>query len=405
MTADNRRDKGDGGLYQLADGRWRAALTVGYAGGKRQRRTWTRDTKAEAKKQLDRAKAQLAKGLPLADEKLTLAAYAARWLGSPPLELRANTLRIYESIVRLHLAPGPGHVPGLGHIRLMQLSVNDVRKYMAAQLALGRSPAVVAMDRRFLRRLLADAEREEIISRNVAALAQAPAVKRVEIEPLTPEEMRQFLMAIEGDRLVALYTLTLALGLRSGEVRGLRWDDVDPEKLTVRIRQQMTRPKSTDTKGVPTDTKGPSTYFYELAEVKTARGKRTLGLPEALVPILRAHRDRQQMERKRAGPAWQGDHWGLVFCTADGSPISPQHFGERFHKLLEAAGVRRQRPHDLRHAAASYMLATGVRMDVVRDVLGHSGIGVTVDTYGHVAADVAREATTRANDMLWGASG
>ena len=131
---------------------------------------------------------------------------------------------------------------------------------------------------------------------------------------------------------------------------------------------------------------------YRLVEPKTARSRRTVGLPAQIVETLRRHKTRQLEDRLRAGPAWGGDKWGLVFCREDGEPLSSAVVTHRFQETLRAAGLPRQRFHDLRHAAASFMLAESVPLRVVMEVLGHSEIGTTANIYGHIMPELARDA-------------
>jgi integrase len=106
--------------------------------------------------------------------------------------------------------------------------------------------------------------------------------------------------------------------------------------------------------------------------------------------------------RLRAGPAWSGNDWDLVFTTDQGDPVSGSVVTHQFQALLKASGLPRQRFHDLRHAAASFMLAQDVPLRVAMDVLGHSEIAVTANTYSHVAPAIQREATERVSELLWG---
>ena len=119
-----------------------------------------------------------------------------------------------------------------------------------------------------------------------------------------------------------------------------------------------------------------------------------------LVQLLRAHRAKQLEERLKAGPAWQGDEWNLVFCAESGRPFSGFHLTHKFQALLVSLGLPRQRFHDLRHAAATFMLAQGVDLRVVMEVLGHSQIAVTANTYAHVRIEATRLAAERV-EALW----
>ena len=133
---------------------------------------------------------------------------------------------------------------------------------------------------------------------------------------------------------------------------------------------------------------------------KTDKSRRTLGLPTSLVELLRAHRNRQLQERLQAGPVWEGDKWNLIFCTETGKPISGNHLTRKFQALLTSLGLPFQRFHDLRHAAATYMLAQGVDLRVLMEVLGHSQIHTTANTYAHVRIEATREAAQRVGELL-----
>ena len=134
------------------------------------------------------------------------------------------------------------------------------------------------------------------------------------------------------------------------------------------------------------------------AEPKTARSRRTVPLPSVCVEALRRHRDRQDAERAAAEPYWD-DH-GLVFCSTIGTPIDPDNVNRAFDKLCATAGVRRVRVHDLRHTCATLLLAQGVPARVVMEILGHSQISVTLNTYTHVVSELQQDAMNRIDDVF-----
>ena len=129
------------------------------------------------------------------------------------------------------------------------------------------------------------------------------------------------------------------------------------------------------------------------------RSKRTVSLPPELIPILAAHRAEQQRQRMRAGAALE-EH-DLVFCQPDGRPIDPRHDWDAWKALLGDAGVRDARVHDGRHTAATLLLEYGVDVRVVMEILGHSGLRVTM-RYTHIATPMAQEAARRMGEALWG---
>ena len=260
-----------------------------------------------------------------------------------------------------------------------------VQAYMNAETKSGLSPYTVRNHHSVLRRALGQAERWGLVPRNVARLVSPPRIPHDEVRPLNPEQARRFLDAIEGHRLAPVFEVALSLGLRQGEILGLTWDAVDIEGAALRVDRSLQHYRGE----------------FHLDEVKTARSRRVLGLPLPLAQALKAHRGAQLRERMRLGPAWQGNDWELVFTTEFGAPLSGKAVRRLFVETLEQAGLPRQRFHDLRHCAASFMLAQGVPLKVAQEVLGHSTIAITADTYAHLTPAATRDATERVGELLW----
>jgi integrase len=209
-----------------------------------------------------------------------------------------------------------------------------------------------------------------------------PRVPTYEIQPFTPDEARVFLAAARRHRLEALYAVALTLGLRQGEALGLRWDDVDLSMGYIRVARQLQR----------FDGK------FQLVEPKTARSRRTIVMPPTICKLLTDHRERQAQERNAAGVRWK--EWGLVFTRADGYPLDGTVVTHQFHEFLDLAGLPQRRFHDLRHSCATLLLAQGVSPRVVMEILGHSQIALTMNTYTHVVPDLRRDAATRMESLL-----
>jgi integrase len=273
-------------------------------------------------------------------------------------------------------------VPTLGKIRLDQLTPQHVQEMMNGRLAVGLSTKSVAYIHQVLRTALGLAVRWDMVPRNVARLVDRPRVERKQINPLTPEEARNFLGAIRGHRLEALFSVALALGLRQGEALGLRWEDVDFATRTMRVRNQLQRIGGKLT----------------LVPPKTDRGRRTLVMPEMIVERLREHEKHQVAEKLWAGSKWRES--GLVFANRIGEPTQARRVIEQFHDALDQAGIRRVRFHDLRHSCATLLLVQGVSPRVVMEVLGHSEIALTMNAYSHVVPELQREAAARMQAIL-----
>jgi len=187
---------------------------------------------------------------------------------------------------------------------------------------------------------------------------------------------------MKGNRLEALYSVALTMGLRQGEALGLRWQDVDLELGYLRISKQLHRIDGQ----------------LQLVEPKTSRSRRSLAMPGSIMAGLREHRARQDTERRLAGDRWA--EGGFVFTTAAGGPLDGTTISKQFHHHLERAGLAQRRFHDLRHSCATLLLVQGVSPRVVMEVLGHSQIGLTMNTYSHVIPELRREAADRMDHLL-----
>lgn len=368
---------GEGSIYRRQrDGRWCSTLSLE---GTR-RKSYYGKTRREVAAKLTVALKAHRDGLPIAGERETVGQFMKAWLATIRPSVRASTYRGYESKCRTHIIPEIGRHP------VARLTPQNVELFLAGRVAAGSSPRTVQHLRAILRAALNDAMKWGRVMRNAAALVDGPRVPETEVRPLTPAEARGVLDAMRGDRLEALYSVALAMGLRQGEALALRWDDIDFAAGTLTVSASMDR-----SGGTPVRT-----------ETKTRRSRRTLALPDFAAVALRAHRGRQLEERLAAGVEWE-DH-GLVFSRRDGRPLLGVNVTRDFQRTLARAGLRRMRFHDLRHACATLLLAQGVGPRVVMEVLGHSNISLTMNLYAHVLPESQRHAAEQM-DALFSAHG
>jgi integrase len=374
-----RRGANEGTIRLRPDGRWEARVLVTGPTGRKVRRSLLARTRKEVQGKLADALRAEADGLPHPDERLTVAAFLDQWLRDSAMPtVRPKTFQSYVGIVRVHLAPG------LGHLHLARLTPQQVQAFLNAKSREHLAPRTVAYIRAVLRQALNQAERWGLVTRNAARLAEPPRVPRREVSPLSPDQAREFLDAIHGDRLEALYLVALGVGLRQGEILGLAWSDVGFVSSTLAVRHALQR---VDGRLI-------------LVEPKSVTSHRVVALPAIVLDALRAHRTRQREDRLLAGSRWHDDERGLVFTTTIGTPMDGIAVTRRFQALLLAAGLPRQRFHDLRHACASLLLAQGVSPRVVMETLGHSQISLTLNTYSHVIPALGRAAAAQMDAML-----
>ena len=366
----SRRLRGEGNVRERSDGRWEARVHL--QDGKR--KSYFGATAEEANtKRMDAVEA-LRKGLPLPAEKVTVGDFLTTWLKGHRAEIRGSTASGYESVLRNHV------IPQIGHIRLARLSPKDVQGMLTALSDKGLAPRTVQLARAVTRMALQQAVAWGDVHRNVADLVKGPKVERDAVSPWSADECQTFLAGVEGDRLEAAYVVALTLGLRQGEIVGLRWQDVDLERGEVRIVQA--RDRRTGTFGPP----------------KSQQSRRVLALPAMTVQALRAHMDRQDKEQDAMGEKWNPH--GLVFVTQVGTPVDGANLGHYFQRHVVRLELRRIRFHDLRHSCASLLLAQGVSLREIMEQLGHSQIALTANTYTHILPAMRRNVATQMDAAL-----
>jgi integrase len=365
----SRRGHGEGSIHKRNDGRWCGVVDLGWENGKRKRKYVYGETRRAVAEKMVAAQRAKDQGLPLPDERRTTGQYLEWWIAEVvPGTVKARTAEGYAGIVNRYL------VPQLGTVRLTRLGPEHVQEMMRALEERGLSPRTRQYARAVLRRALGHAERWGIVVRNAAALVDSPKLPPPRTDDaLDIADAKALLTAAHGDRLEALVTLALSVGLRKGEALGLKWDAVDLDAGFLRVAASLDRVRG---KGLV------------LSEPKTARSRRAIPLPEACAEALRGHRFRQIGERLRAGDSWQDD--GFVFTTPLGAPLDPRNVTRWFHALAQRAGLGKWRFHALRHSAATLMLAQGVPLEVISRTLGHAGYAITADVYAHVGVELLR---------------
>ena len=374
-----KRGPGEGSIYKRKDGLWAVELFLGFGpDGKKKKVTAYAKTHAEAKqKLLDLLKDRQTGVLVSPPERQTVAEFLRQWLRDVVAgSVRPRTLENYEYVIR-HVVDEIGNVP------ITKLTPQHLQRLYRKKQDQGLTRMVVLIHA-VMHKALAQAVKWGIVPRNAADAVERPKVQKREIRPLSKDELVRFLAAAEDDPLYALYVLAATCGLRMGELLGLKWEDVDFANGLLTVRRQLQW-----IKGEPV-----------FAPPKSAKSRRTIPLTSAALAALRRHKEQQAEQRLRVGEAWKD--YGLVFTTGIGTPLSPSNVRNRsFFPLLRKAGLPRIRFHDLRHTTATALLVQGVHPRLVQDLLGHSQISVTLDTYSHVTAAMLRQ-TADAMDRFLG---
>jgi integrase len=351
-----RRGRGEGSIYRRKDGSWVAQYTVG---GKR--RYIYGKTRKDVAARLNKAIAERDSGIVYDSENLKVAGYLDRWLDSIRDTLWERTWQRHEEITRLHLKPT------IGSVRLDKLNALEVQSLYRSKLDSGLSPRTVQIIHATLHKALKQAVRWSLVPRNVCEVVVPPRVPRSEIKPLDTRQARKLLdTALDTQpSFYALYVLAVTRGMRSGEILGLQWQDVDLDAGTLQVRRTV--------------------FNGAVSTPKTSRSNRGIRLPEIAVEALIRHP--------------RNSEW--VFSSKHGTSLSVHNLHNRSWKpLLRDAGLPNIRFHDLRHTCATLLLSKGVHPKLVQELLGHSSIEITLDTYSHVLPSMGDGVATAMDDLL-----
>lgn len=365
-----RRDPGDGSIFQRKDGRWVARLKL--PTGKS--RFMYGKSRGEVKKRLADAKRTLDAGKPLGNARETFGSYLEGWMAAlPATSVKPSTVDYYCRYIRKHVMTSD-----LARKPLTQLEAVDLRHLYAEKRLSGLSATTVHHLHAVIHVALTQAVDDGKLARNVAALVgrtHRPKVARHEMATIADgDKPQRFIAAARGDRFEALLVVAIATGLRQGELRALRWKDVDLDGSQLSVTGSLGGPKRSD---------------FAIGTPKNGKG-RSVALGPIVVCVLRDHRRQQAEAQLLLGAEWQDRD--LVFPNEFGDYLSTTTIGRALRRVIERAGLPRIRFHDLRHTAATIMLSNGVHPKIVSEMLGHSTIAITLDLYSHVTPNMQREA-------------
>ncbi len=309
---------------------------------------------------------------------IVLQEYLEDWLENVhKTTIRLSTYLNYRKLLSNYL------VPGLGNIKLQKLTPQQVQTFYSKKLNEGLSPKTVSNIHGVLHKALDNAVKWNMLPRNVCDAVTPPRVPRKELNFLTEEQARILLKEVNEHRLEALLTLAVTTGMRRGELLALRWQDINFTDNSLQVKRAVSYFQN---------------YGYVESEPKTSRSRRTIKLPAFVIDILIQHREYQAEQQRTAGDAWVTK--GLVFTNAWGDYYSPSTMLKVFKRFLESIDMPHMRFHDLRHSAASILLAMKVHPKVVQEILGHSQITTTMDIYSHAMPSLQDDATHQWEDKF-----
>lgn len=374
-----RRTAGTGSIEQRGPNRWRITVFRGRnteSGEIERQRVTIRGTKKDAERALRGALSKHDRGIDVVPSKITTADWLTRWLNehTETRGIEQSTRVRYDRVIRRQL------IPALGTVKLQALRPTHVRTLYAD------SSLSVSARRRchvVLSRALDDAVRAQLLVLNPARSVGPPSERRQrayadEQRVLNEEELGSLLDHAEGTAHTVPIRLTLATGLRQGELLALRWADVDLDRAVLSVNRNLQVLPRTGVQFRPP---------------KTRNARRAIEVSAATIALLRSHRRVQQEARLRLGPSWSDG--GLVFPSLVGTPWLPSNFYRGYKTLVTRSEISKPDAvvwHTLRHTAATHWIKAGVELHVVSRRLGHASAAFTMDTYGHLLPGMQRQA-------------
>jgi integrase len=364
-----RRGRGEGSVFERADGQWVGSISLGYADqGRRKRKTVYGATKQEVLDKLDKLRGDARAGrLPDAGS-LTVGQLLDRWLQSSKPKMAVRTYEEREKTVANHIRPR------LGPVKLAKLTALHVESFYADLRNDHVGAWAVRHAANALGAALNHAARLKLIPANPAAAVPKPSEPKREMLCLTQEQAHFLLSASHGRAVYPLLAVALGTGCRQGEILALTWDDVDIDKGTVSVRRCLSETKQ----------------GFVVKEPKTAAGRRTVTIPEFAVAALAERRAEELRAGLIAAP---------VFCSRTGNHLFKRNLLRAFWAAVAGANARAAelpaeearrktipaglRFHDLRHTVASLLLSQGQSLRAVSQRLGHSNPALTLKVYAH----------------------
>lgn len=372
-------------MRERSPGHWGIVIEMRDPGTGRRKRKWHSfcGTKRQAQSECARLVSEVKVGTYIEPSKTTFAQFLDRWLDDVRTRVTPKTHERYAQICHKNIAPLLGAIP------LAKLKPEQISEAYAKSLATGRrkdgrglSPRTVRQMHAIIKSALAQATKWDILVRNPAAVVRGPKVGRAAMQTYDLDQTAEMIEAARGQRVFVPALLAVLCGMRRGEIAAMRWRNVDLTAAQLAVVESAEQTKA----GV------------RFKEPKSGRG-RTIALPDSLVAELRAHRIAQAQEFLKVGRRL--DDGDFVVARPDGSPLRPHSIGQEWVRFLRRhPNLPRIRFHDLRHAHATHLLASGVHPKVASERLGHSKVGITLDLYSHVLPHMQADAAAVVDGAL-----
>ncbi|MFE1232715.1 tyrosine recombinase XerC [Streptomyces sp. NPDC058745] len=379
-----RRSRGDGGLHwDESRQRWIATVTLGFdPSGKRVVRKGSGKTKTDAKAKLKEVLRDHEDGLAVAPTNYTVENAVNDWLMYGLAGRDANTVATCTSLSRIHV------IPALGARKLRELSGEDVDKWLTEKAKTLSTRTLQAMHS-CLNRSVKRAMVRDKVKRNIVELCAIPTGQPGRpSKALKLSEAEAVLKAAAGTSAYAYIVVALLTGARTEEMRALTWDHVflrgDPDAVPP-VPPHIAVWRSVRSTG----------------DTKTKKSRRTLALPARCVDALWQQFEEQGWDRLAAGDQWTEK--GLVFSSATGTELDSTNVRRAFRQAItgaEGVDAKEWTPRELRHSFVSLLSDSGVPLEEISRLVGHSGTAVTEAVYRKQIRPVIQTGATAMDEIF-----
>jgi integrase len=334
--------------------------------------------KKDAEKDLPKIIQKLENGY-VDPENMTMEEYFNAWLERKKRSVQPGTYEHYESYMRKHI------VPGLGRWKISKLESHHIESFMDEI----HDKELSQRSKKHIYRILSSAllkGRKYGIKDGIMDDIEAPKVNRQNIEYWTKEEVSAFMSNLKSKNHALPIILSLATGMRRGEVLGLRWSKIDFDNKKISVSHQLK--------------KNDEGIWHLSPQLKTDASYRTIDIDDDTIEILKQHKRQQEKDKMKCGPDYENKD--LVCSTSIGGFIKPTYLRTVFNRTIDKSGVKKVSFHGLRHTHATLLLQSGVHPKVVQERLGHESIQTTLDTYSHIIPGIQEIAATSIQKSLYG---
>ena len=385
--------QGDGTIRKRSDGRWEARYTLGVdpRTGRQIQKSVYGKTQADVRKKLKEITTEVDQGVFTEPTKMTVGQWLDIWLNEYNADVKDTTIQQYRYQINTHLKPGVGFVKlsELTAPMLQQFINSRSRPYEITQLAKNGKPIKVKKNslsaksihnmHSVLHEALVKAMKLGYLRSNVCDAITLPRAQKVDMHPITGENVKKFLDAIKGDPYEDLYYVTMFTGLREGEVLGLTWDCIDFGKSTMKVYRQLQRERTRNGE-------------YRFVPLKNSKS-RSFMIPDNVKAVLLKVKREQAERQLQYGGRWENTE-GFVFTNESGRFLMYSTVYAHFKRCVKRIGIPETRFHDLRHTYATLALQQGVDVKTVSENLGHATVAFTLDVYAHVSEEMQKRSAS-----------